>query len=107
MDRKKRDSKSQKHQVRKQQRNSFKIIIFIAVAMLAVLGYGTSISYAKNQAYIAQEIELMADLEEEMQRTEEIEEFKEYAQTDEYVEQIAKEKLNMAYPEEVIFVPMD
>ncbi len=98
---------SRRSQIAKRQRRSFAFITGVVVIMLVMIGYGTSVSYAKNQAYIAQEIELLADLEEEMQRTEEIEEFKEYVQTDEYIEEVAKEKLNMAYPDEVIFVPMD
>lgn len=107
MSREKVGKRSQKQQVKTRQINSFKIISFIAVVMLLVLGYSTSISYAKNQSYMEQEAELMERLEEEQERTTEIDEFKEYSTTDEYVEQIAKEKLNMAYPDEIIFVPMD
>lgn len=98
---------SRNQQLKSRQNASFKFITCVAIVVLVVLGYGASISYAKNQSYIAQELELLADLEEEMQRTEEIEEFKEYTQTDDYIEEVAKEKLNMAYPDEVVFVPMD
>lgn len=51
--------------------------------------------------------ELDKRMNEELMRTEEIEEYKLYTETDEYVEKIAREKLGMVYPEEIIFVAID
>lgn len=44
---------------------------------------------------------------EELLRTEEIEDYKLYTETDEYIEQVAREKLGMVYPDELIFVAVD
>lgn len=107
MSRERSKGKSRKHQVKRSQMRSFRFITGVSVAMLIMVCYGAFTSYAKNQVYLEQELQLMAAIEEEQQRTIEIEEFKEYAQTDEYVIEVAREKLNMAFPEEVIFVPMD
>ena len=38
-------------------------------------------------------------------RTEEIEEMRRYMQTDRYVEEVARDKLGLVYPDEVIFKP--
>lgn len=78
----------------------------VVVAVLLVLGQGMFTSYVKNQAYIEQEIELMSRLEEEQQRTEEIAALRIYSETDEYVEEVAREKLGMSYEDEVIFQAM-
>jgi cell division protein DivIC len=61
----------------------------------------------KNLAYAAQEHELQLLLEDESERTEEINELADYVQTDEYVEKVAREKLGLAYPNEIIFEPAE
>lgn len=85
---------------------SRRIVCMVVVAVLLVLGQGMFTSYVKNQAYIEQEIELMSRLEEEQQRTEEIAALRIYSETDEYVEEVAREKLGMSYEDEVIFQAM-
>ena len=44
-------------------------------------------------------------MEAEEARSEEIEELKEYVQSDEYAEQVAKDKLGLVYEDEIIFKP--
>lgn len=97
---------SRKNRTRRAQRASMRFISGIVLALLVVIGYNTVSAYAKNQAYIEQEIALLAELDEEKARTEEIEEFKAYTETDAYVEEIAKEKLGLAYEDEIIFQPI-
>lgn len=103
MNRENSKASSRKERARRAQRTSRRLISGIVLALLIVLGCSTVSAYAKNQAYIEQENTLLAELEEEKARTLEIEEFKNYTQTDEYVEQIAREKLGLAYEEELIF----
>lgn len=50
-----------------------------------------------------QEVELEKQLEEEALRAEEIEELEGYVGTDEYVEDVAKDKLGLVYPNEILF----
>lgn len=82
---------------------SRRVISAIAIIILGVIGFSASSAYAKNQAYIEQEIELMDELADEQERTAEIEVFKEYSQTDAYVEEVAREKLGLVYEDEIIF----
>ena len=60
-------------------------------------------AYSRNQSYQAQEEELEAQLESEKARKKELEEYKKYVNTKEYIEQVAKAKLGLVYPNEVIY----
>ena len=57
----------------------------------------------KNNSYKAQEAELEEQLKEETARTEEIDALEEYVGTEEYVEDVAKEKLGLVNPNEILF----
>ena len=58
---------------------------------------------AKDQSYQAQEQELEEQIKEEKARSKEIEDLEEYVGTDEYVEDVAKEKLGLVHENEIIF----
>ena len=74
------------------------------VVLLAVVLSIVSISMQeKNRAYKAQEAELQEQIDKEIARQEEIEELEEYVGSDEYVEDVAKEKLGLINPNEIIF----
>lgn len=103
MDRKRSRQANRARSLKRTHSFSRKMIIAIALTILTVVGFGASSLYVKNQDYIEQEIELMEQLAEEQQRTEEIEVLKEYTQTDEYVEEVAREKLGLVYEDEIIF----
>ena len=73
-------------------------VLLLLVAVVTV----SSISLrAKNKAYIAQELQEQIDAEEE--RSKEIDSLEEYVGTDEYIEQTAKDKLNLVHENEIIF----
>ncbi len=55
---------------------------------------------AINQARIAQ---LQEDIESEKDRTKEIEELKEYMQTDEFAEEVARDRLGLVKDNEIVF----
>ena len=57
----------------------------------------------KNQNYKAQEEALEKRLEEETADGEAIDELEEYVGTDKYVEDVAKDKLGLVYPNEILF----
>lgn len=74
------------------------------IIVLAITLSVASISLnAKNEEYKAQEAELKKQLEAEKARSEEIDELEEYVGTDEYVEDVAKDKLGLVYPNEILF----
>ena len=58
---------------------------------------------AKERAYKEQEIELQKQIKEEEQKAKEIEKLEEYVGTDEYIEDMAREKLGLVYEDEIIF----
>lgn len=58
---------------------------------------------AKDKAYQAQEAELERQIEEEKERAAEIDDLAEYVGTDEYVEEVAKDKLGLVNENEIIF----
>lgn len=59
----------------------------------------------KNAAYEEQEVKLTKQLADENKRTEEINGLQEYMQTDEYVEKVARDKLGLVYPDEILIKP--
>ncbi|MEF9839972.1 MAG: septum formation initiator family protein [Lachnospiraceae bacterium] len=77
-------------------------IIMLSVCVLTIGGVGL---HNRDMEYRQQEQELMAQLESESARTEEIKAFKEHVGTQAYTEEIAKDKLGLAYPNEIIFKP--
>ncbi len=80
------------------------LLVVSALALLIIVVTVDSFSLrAKNISYQKQEAELREQIEEEDQRAEDIEEFEEYVKTDEYAEDKAKEKLGLAYPNEILF----
>ena len=74
------------------------------IVLLAVMLSVASVSlHKKNQNYKTQEAELEKQLQEEETRKEEIDELEEYVGTDKYVEDVAKDKLGLVYPNEILF----
>ena len=84
-----------------------KLSMIAIAAVIFVLGATLSVAsislHAKNKDYMAQEAELEAQIQDERDRAEEIDELEEYVGTDEYVEDVAKEKLGLVYPNEILF----
>ena len=75
-------------------------IIVMLSAVIVIHGMALQ---AINKEYMAQEAELMAQLDDEKDRSEEIDKLKEYVGTDEYIEDVAKEKLGLIKQNEILF----
>ncbi len=88
---------------RKQNKSAVLCISLIAMLLLGVMTVQNLSLYSKRQSYQAREEELQTQLESEEQRQIEMEEYKEYVTTEEYIEQTAKSKLGLVYPNEIIF----
>lgn len=84
-------------------RKSVFAIITVLVLLVAVVSVNTVTLRAKEKAYQAQERELAEQIEEEKARAQEIDELEKYVSTDEYVEEVAKDKLGLVYENEIIF----
>ena len=61
----------------------------------------------KEAAYAQQKAELEKQYTQESERTDEIQGLEKYMQSDQYIEDIAKSKLGLAYDNEIIFKEKD
>lgn len=74
------------------------VLMFVGVLSVQIISV-----YGRNRSYQEQEEELQAQLESEQTRQEELKEYEKYITTKEYIEQVAKTKLGLVYPNEIIF----
>ena len=107
----------------KRQRRSGIIGLVLAFALVIVIGiamYTNKVSldkqYAQNeqtkaglQAQIEEQQHIMAEMlqeiQEQQQRTKDLDEYKKYIQTKKFVEEMAKDKFGLIYPDEIVFRP--
>lgn len=78
-------------------------ISMILVAFVVVMSIQIVKIYHKDQEYARKQQELEAQLEEQAARQEELREYETYTQSQDYVEDVAKSKLGLAYDNEIIF----
>ncbi len=92
---------------RKKKNRQNRIAMLAITFVVGVLFFGMmSQSYALSRQlsdYKEQEKSLDTQIEEENERTAEIDDLKEYMQTDEYVEEIARDKLGLVKDNEIVF----
>ena len=80
----------------------------LAIAFIVSLLLGSLMVQSQNlkkrlAVYDARAASLEEEIENEKARTEEIDELKKYMQTDEYVEEIARERLGLVKDNEIVF----
>lgn len=76
----------------------------VAVTLLTIVVLIRSVSlYQKLHQYESKIDMLQTQIESEEARSEDISEFKKYTTTRKYIEEVAKEKLGLVYPGEIIF----
>lgn len=101
------ETRREREQRKKRQKRS--AILGMVFAMLVVVGLGILLwngkknIEAKNVEYEKQMAELQEQVNDEQKRTEELNEYKKYIQTKKFVEEIAKDKFGLVYPDEIIF----
>lgn len=94
----------QKKRVRRHRRSM--ILISAVVMLMSGIVFIQSLTLqAKSKEYKQQEIELQKQIDEAKAYAEEIKEFEQYVGTDEYVKDIAQERLGLVNPNEIIFKP--
>ena len=99
--------KKTKKSVRARRVLEHKLSILLISSVIIILGITLSVASislnAKNREYITQEAELRRQLEAEQVRAEENDELENYVGSDQYVEDVAKDKLGLVYPNEILF----
>ncbi|MCR4833727.1 MAG: septum formation initiator family protein [Butyrivibrio sp.] len=80
------------------------LLAAIAVILLTTVVFIRSVSlYQKLHQYETRIESLQTQIDSEEARATDIEEFKKYTTTRKYIEEVAKEKLGLVYPGEIIF----
>ena len=79
------------------------LITMVVAVILIVVGIKGSELQAKIDADQARIESIQQQIDKQQERAEEIEEFRKFTQTKKYIEEIAKEKLGLVYPGEIIF----
>lgn len=98
----KRRKEQQKKRMQRHKRSVLAVCAVIALLFVVVSVNSVTLK-AKERVYQAQELELEEQIKEEKARAKEIEDLDEYVGTDEYVEDVAKEKLGLVHENEIIF----
>lgn len=75
----------------------------VIVMLMVVVSVNSVTLRAQEQEYQTQISDLETQIEEEKTRTEKIDDLEEYVGTDEYVEDVAKDKLGLIHENEIIF----
>ncbi len=79
------------------------VITGIVLALLIGLLTGSNAMRVRNADYEARKSELQEQIKDEEVRAETIENLREYMNSDEYIEQLAREKLGLVYSDDVIY----
>jgi len=88
-------------------RYTIRLVTFVVAVLLVVLLVLKVSLHAKVENNINRAAVLQEQILSEKNRTTEIEELEEYMNSDEYIEQVAKEKLGMVKDGEIIFKEAD
>lgn len=98
----------QKSHARKQRKRilhhkqSMLMISGVMLLLVVVLTVGGMSLKAKNEAYQEQQDELQSQIDEAKERAEEIDDLEKYVGSDSYTEEMAREKLGLVYPDEIV-----
>lgn len=77
----------------------------VVVCLALVLGARMRTLKKKQEEYMQREQELIAQVAAEEDRAQTLEEYRVYVQTKQYIEKVAKEKLGLVNPDEILLKP--
>ena len=98
-------SKSNNKQLQRRGKKSITTIIIVILLIFACKGIYTE--YRQINNYKSQIKELNKELQREKNRQEEVLKYKEYVNSREYKESVARTKLGLVYPDEVVLKPSE
>ena len=105
------ESRWEKQQRLKRQKRSSVAGMITAVILVLLLGVamwnGKRTLEKKNRIYEEQSESLTQQINEQQQRQKELEEYKKYVKTKKFVEEVAKTKFGLLYPDEILIKPDD
>ncbi len=80
-------------------------IVVLSLVMCGILMYKKHDLKLQANEYQKQIVQLKAEKKKADDRKEELKDYKEYVNTDEFVEEVAREKLGLVHKNEIIFEP--
>lgn len=92
----------ERRKVGKQFKLSAFVALFVAMLLAVLLGIKGKQLSEESEAYAATKEKLETEILEQEEEAEEIEELEKYVQTKKYIEEAAREKLGLVYPDEII-----
>lgn len=96
---------SHKRQRRKKNNKGLPIIVFVVIVFCLYAGIHTiSLKRESRELALKQEM-LEKQMESEEQRTKDLEALEKYMKTKKYMEDVAREKLGLVYPNEILIEP--
>lgn len=81
-------------------------ITVVVVSLGVVVNLKSASMRKKELEYQAREETLLRQVEKEKSRAEELEEYRVYVQTKQYIEEVAKQKLGLVMPDEILLKPV-
>lgn len=82
-------------------------IIILCIVLCGTVTYKRIVLNRQGKVYAAKIEQLQEEQKAQEKRTEELKEFKKYVETDEYIEEIARDKLGLVHEGEIVFEPED
>lgn len=80
-------------------------VVVLTLVLCGTLTYKQNVLKEQKKEYASQIKELEKQKKELTEEKEELENFKEYVKTDEYAEEVARDKFGLVYKGEIIFEP--
>lgn len=105
MTRAQRNAQKEAQKAIKTRQKNLSLVAFVVVVLCCVVSFKKIELNQKIASYEKKIAQLEVEKAEEEQRTEEIEEYRAYVQTKKFIEQEARDKLGLVYPDEIIFEP--
>lgn len=81
------------------------MIVFVVIVFCICIGVKAHSLRAEKEKLTAKQEMLEKQIKSEEQRAKELEELEKYMQTKKYMEDIAREKLGLVYPDEILVEP--
>lgn len=100
--------RERKQRLRRQRRSGIAgmLVAFLLVTIIGIAMWnGKQSLAAKNVEYESQKAVLQEKIKEQETRQAELEQYKKYIQTKKFVEEVAKDKFGLLYPDELVFKP--
>ena len=92
----------ERRKVGKQLKFSAFVALFVAASLAVLLGIKGNQLRQQSETYEVTKTKLEAEILKQEKEKQEIEELQKYVQTKKYVEEVAREKLGLMYPGEII-----